>query len=110
MQVYVTILLGTVVGWVIWSICRPQCTFVVRVRNGVPGLARGNVSQAFLQEIAEVCARHGVREGVVRGVKKADRIALSFSDDVPAACQQQLRNLWNLSARVSPRGTRRPQA
>ncbi len=95
MQLFVSILLAAVVGWVIWSICRPQCTFVVRVRNGVPDLARGQVSHAFLQEIADVCTRHGVREGVVRGVKKADRVGLSFSDGVPAPCQQQLRNLWN---------------
>ncbi|HKI16519.1 MAG TPA: DUF3634 family protein [Isosphaeraceae bacterium] len=107
MQLFVSLALAAFVVWVIWSICGPQCTFVVRIRDGVPGLTRGKVSQAFLQEIAEVCARHGVREGVVRGIKKADRIGLSFSDGLPAPCQQQLRNLWHLSARMSPPPTRR---
>jgi hypothetical protein len=55
------------------------------------------VTQAFLAQIGETCGRHGVRHGVVRGVVKGRRIALAFSQAMPSACQQQLRNLWALS-------------
>jgi Protein of unknown function (DUF3634) len=107
MQLLLLIFVAAFVGWVVWSICQTHFTFVVQMRNGAPGVTRGNVSNAFLQEIADVCRRHGVTEGVVRGVKKADRIGLTFSDDVPTSCQQQLRNLWNLSPRMSIAPARR---
>jgi hypothetical protein len=106
MQLIVAIGVAAFVGWIIWSTFGLQCTFEVRVSEGIPELVRGTVSHGFLQEIAEVCSRHGVTEGVVRGVKKADRIGLSFSAGVPCACQQQLRNLWNLSPRMRTPATR----
>jgi len=98
MQLFLMILLAAFIGWIIWSISRPRYQFVVKVRDGVPDVLRGSVSRAFVQEIAEVSTRHGVRDCVVRGIAKGERIGLSFSETVPAACQQQLRNLWILSS------------
>src|SRR6516164_8113283 len=97
MHLFLLLAVTAFIGWLIWSICGLRFTFVVKVRDGVPELARGKVSQVFLQEIAEVCSRHGVRDGVVRGVSRGERIGLSFSGDVPANCQQQLRNIWTSS-------------
>jgi hypothetical protein len=99
MQLIVSLIIVGFLGWVIWSISRPRCTFVVKVRDGVPDVLRGAVSRAFVQEIAEVATRHGIRDCVVRGVAKGARIGLTFSNNVPAVCQQQLRNIWTLSSR-----------
>jgi hypothetical protein len=97
--VHVIITLGLVLlaTWGFWSACRPRPRFVVRIANGVPRVARGKVTQAFLQEIGEVCDRHGVRRGELRGVDEGRRIALVFSGNMPEPCRQQLRNIWNLS-------------
>jgi hypothetical protein len=110
MQLVVGFGLIVFIGWVVWSICRSRFTFEVRVKDGVPELVRGDVANSFLQEIAEVCTRHGVRDGVVRGVSRGERIALSFSGDLPAPCQQQLRNIWNLAPRMSAFSARRSRS
>jgi hypothetical protein len=91
--------LGLVVAGVgiIWSVLRPRCAFVVRIKHGVPRIAKGAVTKAFLQEIGDTCNRHSVRQGVVRGLLKGRRIALGFSRGISPSCQQQLRNLWALS-------------
>jgi len=92
----------------LWSVFRPRSAFVVRIKNGVPRVAKGTVTQAFLHQIGETCSRHHVRHGVVRGVIKGRRIALSFSRGIPPTCQQQLRNLWTLTGwSTSPRLKRR---
>jgi hypothetical protein len=89
--------LAAVVAWALWSALRPRSAFVVRIKRGVPRVARGTVTRAFLQEIADTCGRHGVSDGVVRGVVKGPRITLAFTRGMPPTCQQQLRNLWALS-------------
>jgi hypothetical protein len=94
------------VAWGIWKACRPRPNFVVRIADGVPRVARGKVTAAFLQEIGEVCRRHEVASGEVRGLEHDGRIALAFSGRVPEPCRQQLRNLWNLSG-WSTRSSRR---
>ena len=99
--------LGLLVAWGVWSACHPHPVFVVRVTDGVPRLVRGKVTPAFLQEIGETCDRHGVRQGVVRGVANGSRIALAFSGDISTPCRQQLRNIWTLSGWSA--GSRRPQ-
>ncbi len=70
---------------------------MVRLAGGIPHVAKGTVTQAFLQEIAATCARHGVSRGAVRGVANGRLIHLTFSHGVPGPCRQQLRNLWVLS-------------
>jgi Protein of unknown function (DUF3634) len=95
-------------AWVLWSVYRPQSAFVVRIKGGVPRVAKGTVIQAFLHQIGETCGRHHVEQGVVRGVIKGRRIALSFSRGMPPTCRQQLRNLWTLTGwSTSPRPKRR---
>jgi hypothetical protein len=91
----------------IYSVCRPRPNFVVRIVGGVPRVVRGKVARGFLQEIGEVCDRHGVEHGEVRGLAAGHRIALAFSGSVPEPCRQQLRNLWNLSGWSA--GPGRPQ-
>jgi hypothetical protein len=94
------ILLITVTGlilWAIWWVIRPRAAFVVQIERGLPRAVQGTVTPAFLQEVREVCGRHGVQDGFVRGVASDRRIRLEFSAGMPATCQQQLRNLWSLS-------------
>ena len=81
----------------LWIVLRPRAAFVVRIKHGVPRVARGTVTRSFLQEIADTCSRHGVSHGVIRGVVKERRITLAFQNGMPPACQQQLRNLWAIS-------------
>jgi Protein of unknown function (DUF3634) len=95
-------------AWGLWSVCRPRSAFVVRIEGGVPRVAKGTVTQAFAHQIGETCSRHHVGTGVVRGVIKGRRIALSFSRGIPPTCRQQLRNLWTLTGwSPSPRPKRR---
>jgi len=91
------LLLVALAAWAIWSACRPRSAFVIRIVRGVPLVAHGKVAREFLQEVGQTCGRHGVSQGVVRGLVKGKRIALSFSGGMPEPCRQQLRNLWVLS-------------
>ena len=84
-------------GWAILAATRPCGVFVVRVRGGVPRAARGVVTSSFLRDVAEICERHRVRRGIVRGVADGRRIRLEFSSGMPTACRQQIRNLWEAS-------------
>jgi hypothetical protein len=92
---------------IIWAALRPRCAFVVRIRDGVPRVAAGTLTRAFLQEIEDTCARHALRAGVVRGVARNGRIALAFSRSISPPCRQQLRNLWTLKGWST--SERRPQ-
>jgi hypothetical protein len=85
---------AALVAWALWTALRPRSAFVVRVRGGAPQVIRGTVSRAFLHEIGETCTRHGVTDGLVRGVVTRGRVALAFSTGIPPHCRQQLRNLW----------------
>jgi Protein of unknown function (DUF3634) len=100
--------LAFLVGWGLYSACRPRPVFVVRIIDGVPRAARGQVTRGFLQDVAETCARHGVRRGSIRGVAAGRRINLVFSAGIPERCRQQIRNLWGLSG-WSALGTSRPR-
>ena len=87
-------LLIAVVGAVLWWATTQRSTFVVRLSGGQPRILRGKVTSAFLAEIGDVCRRHGIASGTIRGVIRNGRIALSFSRGFPSTCQQQLRNVW----------------
>jgi hypothetical protein len=89
--------LAALAVWALWTAVRPRPAFVVRIKRGVPRVASGTVTRAFLQEIAETCSRHGVIHGAVRGIVNGRRITLAFTRGMPPPCQQQLRNLWALS-------------
>jgi hypothetical protein len=101
--VFFELALIALVIWGIWTACRPRANFVVRIREGVPRVTRGQVTRSFVQEIREVCRQHDVRHGEVRGVAVGRRITLAFSGDLPEPCRQQLRNIWNLSGWSSGR-------
>ena len=93
----VTIAFTALIVWALYSVGRPRPAFVIRITAGVPSVARGTVTPAFIAEIAEVCRRHRVQSGTVSGVVQDRRIALAFSGDLSSPCRQQLRNLWSIS-------------
>ena len=97
------------VGWGLYSACRPRPMFVVRIINGVPRAARGQVTRAFLRDVAEIIARHGVLQGEIRGLAAGRRINLEFSSGIPGSCRQQVRNLWGVCgwSAAGPAGPRR---
>jgi hypothetical protein len=101
------LVLGLVIGWVLYTVCRPRPVFVVRIRDGVARAARGQVTRGFLHDVAEACARHGVRDGEVRGLAAGRRINLVFSSGIPDRCRQQIRNVWGVSG-WSASGPSRP--
>jgi Protein of unknown function (DUF3634) len=92
-----TVALTALILWALFSVARPRPAFVVRLESGVPRVARGTVTPAFVAEVAEVCRRHGVQNGTVIGIVNDRRIALAFSGDITPNCRQQLRNLWSIS-------------
>ncbi len=102
------ICLGLLVVWGLWSAIHPTAIFVVRIDEGVPRAVRGRVTRAFVQEVGEVCRRHEIHRGEVRGRAEGQRIVLDFSRNIPDSCRQQLRNLWNLSGWSAK--SRRPSA
>lgn len=90
------VLIGVAISW---RVTTRRRVFVIRIRNGVPFLHRGKVAQAFVVELADVLARHGVRRGAIYGVPKAGRIAIGFSAAVPRSARQALRNVWSMHMR-----------
>ena len=100
--------LAVLLGWGLYTACRPGSVFVVRIREGVPRAVRGQVTRGFLREIGDTCSRHGVRRGSIRGVAADRRINLVFSAGIPEPCRQQIRNIWGLSG-WSATGTSRPR-
>jgi hypothetical protein len=85
------------IGWGLYAVCRPKPIFIVRITDGVPRISRGQVTRGFLQDIADACDRHGIRNGEIQGLAVRRRINLIFSRQIPISCQQQVRNLWSLS-------------
>ena len=71
--------------------------FVIRITDGVPRAARGQVTRGFLRDVAETCADNGVRGGEIRGIATGRRINLAFSGSIPNLCRQQIRNIWGMS-------------
>jgi Protein of unknown function (DUF3634) len=101
--------LAAMAAAILWSAFRPRAVFVVRIKDGLPRVASGTVTRAFLQQIGDTCSRHAVRGGIVRGVAKNRRIALVFSRNIAPACQQQLRNLWTLQGWTAGPDPNRPR-
>lgn len=83
-------------GALFWFLFQQRYLFVVRIRHGVPRLAKGKVTAAFLQELQSLCAESHVTHGWVGGVRHGKQVRLTFSRDIPGQCQQRLRNLWQL--------------
>src|SRR5690348_14827024 len=82
-----------------WRVSARGRVFVIRVRNRVPFLIRGKVSQAFVVELADVLRRHDVRRGSIYGVRRRGAVLLGFSRGIPRAARQALRNVWAMHGR-----------
>jgi hypothetical protein len=85
-----------VLGALIWLVLRPRYLFVIRIEGGVPRVARGQGTRAFLGQVAQACAEAGVAHGWVGAAPQGRRVRLVFSRTIPASCQQRLRNSWSL--------------
>src|SRR6476646_7381785 len=98
---YVAIVAAVVVlaGLVAWLVTARGRVFVIRIRNRVPFLTRGKVSQAFVVELADVLQRHGVRHGAIYGVRRRGAVLLGFSRSIPTGARQALRNVWAMHGR-----------
>ncbi len=97
MDLLVKLAVVGLVVWLVWLAFQPRCAFVLRVAEGRARAVQGKATRALLAQVEEICAQHGVRRAVVRGVVRGRRIALAFSRDIPPSGQQQLRNWWALS-------------
>lgn len=95
-RVFLLLVAGWIV-WILWRSARPRPAFVVRVEDGEPRPESGTVTAAFLQEVREILARHGVRTARILGQARGGRIGLVFSREIPPAACQQLRNYWALA-------------
>jgi Protein of unknown function (DUF3634) len=73
--------------------------FVIRIRNRVPFLVKGTVSQSFVAELAEVIARNAIRRGAIYGVRRRGTVLLAFSRGIPQNARQSLRNVWSMHGR-----------
>ncbi len=82
-----------------WLVAVRGRVFVIRVRDRVPFLARGKVSQAFVIELRDVLLRHGVGRGSIYGVRRRGAVALGFSRSIPKGARQALRNVWAMHGR-----------
>lgn len=87
------VVVAAVLG-ILWLVFQPRYVFLVRIQQGVPRLARGKLTGAFLYEVGLACAEFRVVRGWIGGVARGRRTALAFSRGFPAPCQQRLRNLW----------------
>lgn len=94
MQVLAQAALVAVAGGILWALCKPNYTFVVRIRDGKPHVVRGKVAGGFLRDLETVCEREEIANAVVRGVRRDGRMSLRFSG-VPEECRQQIRNAWS---------------
>ena len=90
-----TIVISVIAGLLWWGF-QPRYVFLVRIRQGLPSIARGRVTVQFLQEMSDVLETAGVSTGWVGGVLRGKRIGLKFSRNIPPDCRQRLRNLWPL--------------
>jgi hypothetical protein len=92
---------------VAWRSAHPSAVFVVSARDGASWRARGQVTDAFLAAVTEVCREFDVGMAEVRGVARGERIALHFSSSWPQAARQRLRNWWAMSGwSAKPRSRR----
>jgi hypothetical protein len=94
----IPVLIAGLVAWFIWQASRPPRVFDVRIAGGEPQPVAGTVTPAFLQRLRELVAEHRITTGRVQSVRGGGgRIRLHFSNELPPAARQQLRNWWAVS-------------
>jgi len=86
---------GAIIGLAYWAL-QPRYVLLIRIRDGVPRLAKGKVGATFLSEVGDACGREHIDRGWIGGVASGKRVKLAFSRSIPVACQQRLRNLWTM--------------
>ena len=77
----------------------PRPAFLIRIKGGRPTVARGPVDPDFLDAVADLCRRHGIGSGTIRGVRRGELVSLAFSPSIPRQAHQPLRNVWVLHIR-----------
>lgn len=83
--------------FLVWQVPVRGRLFVIRIRNGVPVVTRGRVTQGFLAEVADIVRRDGIRRGSSFGLRRhGETITLGFSRTIPANRRQAFRNVWSL--------------
>jgi hypothetical protein len=78
----------------LWWLLQPRYAFLIQIAGGEARITRGKVTPAFRQQIVEACGQYGIASGWVGGTLRGKRITLAFSRNIPAGCQQRIRNAW----------------
>ena len=94
MDILVKILVVALVVIGLWWALQPRYAFVIQIAGGHARTTRGKVTPAFRQQVLDACCQHGIASGWVGGTQRGKRIALAFSRNIPAGCQQRIRNAW----------------
>lgn len=94
MELLAKLVLFGLIAAAVWYALQPKCAFVLKIAGGVPKATYGAVTPSMLERVRETCQEHGLDRAVIRGLKRQQRISLSFSRNVPPEAQQQLRNWW----------------
>ena len=94
METAVRVLVCVLVIGLLWLAIRPRYLFLVRIRDGVPHVAKGKLTAANLKDISDLLQSAGVTHGWVAGKQRGSNVVLAFSPGIPQPCRQQLRNLW----------------
>ncbi len=75
---------------------RPVVAFALTVQEGKVRVTQGKVCQAFVDEVQAIVTDCAIASGVVKGVRRARRVGLTFSPHIPARSHQRFRNVWAL--------------
>ena len=76
---------------------RSKAEFIIDLEDDRLSVRQGKVPRAFLREGRALLSDVPCEKGTVTGVKRGERIALEFSDEVPRVLHQRFRNIWILS-------------
>jgi hypothetical protein len=96
METLVKIACLAVVAIVVYLFVRPKAVFVIRIKNARLHIAKGSVPEKFLGDCRSIVVESNIRNGKIRAVNNAGRIALCFSRQIPKSARQQLRNVWSI--------------
>src|SRR5262245_35041976 len=94
LQLIVLAVAAGIVAVILQAAFMPRYVFLVHINGSQLAVTKGKVHGQFLDEMREVLGEFGVTSGWIGGIKRGKAIALRFSGNIPAPCQQRLRNLW----------------
>lgn len=83
-----------VVAVIVQVALMPRYVFLVQIHGNDVRVTKGKVPGEFVDNIREICREFGIVSGWIGGIKRGKTIALRFSSNFPANCQQRLRNVW----------------